>query len=221
MEERLGERRAKAMGTDAPDLNMRHRRIAVPKDAVAQSDSSSGGSSFGQTISRPFQTSGTSSSAAAEDDPVSLKTEPKVGVELYVAVAHLYLESGKFTEAEDQYQQAYKIAPNDIRVLLGYAMLKDQVNQPQEALKFDQQAEKKYPKQASVYNNLSIHYVRYNMVREAIEAGRRAVALRPREPRYRNNLAPLLVEAGDAQEASSNFARSTTSPWPTTIWASC
>ena len=135
------------------------------------------------------------------DDPISLKTQAKAGAELYVAVARLYVESGKFTEAEEQYQQAMKKFPNDIRVLLGYAMLKDQMNQPQEALKFYQQAEKKHPKQPAVYNNLAVHYVRCGMVREAIEAAQRAVELRPREPRYRNNLAAILVEAGMPQEA--------------------
>ena len=150
-----------------------------------------------------FQGLGRSStpSPSQDDDPISLKTPPKVGVELYVAVARLYVESGKFTEAEEQYQQAMKMAPNDIRALLGYAMLKDQMNQPQEALKLYQQAQQKYPKDPSVYNNQAIHYVRNGMVREAIEAGRRAAELRPREPRYRNNLAAIFVEAGMPQEA--------------------
>ena len=130
-----------------------------------------------------------------------MKTPPKVGVELYVAVARLYIESGKFTEAEEQYQQAMKMAPSDIRVLLGYAMLKDQMNQPQEALSFYKQAQQKHPKDPSVYNNLAVHYVRCGMVRDAIEAGRRAADLRPREPRYRNNLAAIYVEAGMPQEA--------------------
>ena len=116
-------------------------------------------------------------------------------------MADLYVESGKFTEAEAQYQQAMKKAPDDIRVLLGYAMLKDQMHQPQEALKFYQQAEQKHPKQPSVYNDLAVHYARWDMVPEAIEAAQRAVDLRPREPRYRNNLAALLVEAGMPQEA--------------------
>ena len=130
-----------------------------------------------------------------------MKTPPKVGVELYVAVARLYVESGKFTEAEEQYQQAMKMAPGDIRVLLGYAMLKDQVNQPQEALNFYKQAQQKHPKDPSVYNDLAVHYVRFGMLREAIEAGRRAADLRPREARYRNNLAAIYVEARMPQEA--------------------
>ena len=138
---------------------------------------------------------------SGHNDPIALKTKGKAGVELYVAVARLYVVSGKFAEAEEQYQQAMKTAPNDIRVLLGYAMLKDQTNEPQVALKYYQKAEQKYPKQPAVYNDLAIHYSRYGMIREAIEAAQRAVELRPREPRYRNNLAALLVEDARPQEA--------------------
>ena len=130
-----------------------------------------------------------------------MKSPGKAGVELYVAVANLHIQSGKFTEAEEQYQLAMKIGPDDIRVLLGYARLKDQMKQPEEALKYYRRAEKKYPKQASVYNNLAVHYVRCGQLGEAIEAGRRAVELRPREPRFRNNLAAVFVEAGLPQEA--------------------
>ncbi len=118
-----------------------------------------------------------------------------------MAVATLYAQSGRFTEAEQQFQQAKKLAPNDLRVLLGYAMLKDQMNQPEEALKFYKEAEQKHPKEASVYNDLAVHYARHDMTREAIEAAQHAVDLRPREARYRNNLAALLVEAGMPQEA--------------------
>jgi cytochrome c-type biogenesis protein CcmH/NrfG len=135
------------------------------------------------------------------DDPILLKNQKKPGVELYVAVAHLNTETGKFPEAEDQYRQAAKIAPDDIRVLLGYAMLKDQMNQPDESLKLYQQAAKKHPNEPAVYNNLAVHFIRYNRVPEAIEASKKAVELRPHEPRYRNNLAALLVEAGLTQEA--------------------
>ncbi len=170
-------------------------------DAVAQSGSSSGGffgGLFGgsSTPARPA-----SDTVQNPDDPILLKNQKKPGVELYVAVAHLYTETGKFADAEEQYRQAAKIAPDDIRVLLGYAMLKDQMNQPDEAIKLYQQAEQKHPKEPSVYNNLAVHFIRYDMVREAIEASRHAVDIRPHEPRYRNNLAALLVEAGQPQEA--------------------
>ncbi|MGO9115541.1 MAG: tetratricopeptide repeat protein [Thermoguttaceae bacterium] len=177
--------------------------LMMAKEAAAQNNSSLSWWPFGQSNNGGSKNSAqsTTPSASPADDPISLKTPAKAGVELYVAVANLYIQSGKFTEAEEQYQQAMKSAPTDIRVLLGYAMLKDQMNQPEEALKFYQQAEKKHPKQPSVYNNLAVHYVRRGMVGAAIEAARHAVDLRPSEPRYRNNLAALLVEAGSPQEA--------------------
>ena len=177
--------------------------LTAAREAAAQTDSASGGSSFGQSITSGFQNLGGSTTPppSQAEDPISLKTPAKAGVELYVAVARLYAESGKLTEAEEQYQQAMKKFPNNIHVLLGYAMLKDQMNQPEEALKLYRQAEQKHPKQAAVYNNLAVHYARWGMVREAIEAGQRAVELHPREARYRNNLAALLVEAGMPQEA--------------------
>lgn len=170
-------------------------------DAHAQTNSSGGsflGGLFGGS-SKPAPPP--SDAGQAEDDSIALKNKKTPGVELYVAVAQLYTETGKYAEAEDQYRQAVKVEPNDIRVLLGYAMLKDQMNQPDEALKFYQQAEEKHAKQPAVYNNLAIHFIRRGMLPEAIEAAQHAVDLRPNEPRYRNNLAALLVEAGRPQEA--------------------
>jgi Tfp pilus assembly protein PilF len=170
---------------------------------TAREAAADSGGFFGGLFSRSSTPAPQANEASQNsDDPMLLKNGPKKpGVELYVAVAHLYTETGKFADAEDQYKQAAKIAPDDIRVLLGYAMLKDQMNQPGEALKLYQQAEQKHPKQPAVYNNLAVHFIRYGMVREAIEAARHAVDLRPHEPRYRNNLAALLVEAGLPQEA--------------------
>ncbi len=169
--------------------------VLVAEKAAAQTNTSSGW--------WPFNRSTTSSPSQDKDydDAIALKKQAKPSVELYVSVAHLYVVSGKFAEAEGQYQQAMKIAPDDMRVLLGYATLKDQMNQPQEAMKFYLKAQQKYPKQPPVYNDLAVHYVRFGMVREAMAAAQHAVELSPREPRYRNNLAALLVEAGMPQEA--------------------
>ncbi len=169
-------------------------------EAVAQTNGSSGG--FFSGLFGPSKPAPPPSDPAQDSgDPLRVDNQKKPGVELYVAVAQLYITTGKFAEAEDQFRKAMKIGPDDIRVLLGYAMLKDQTNQPDEAIKLYLQAEKKHPKEPSVYNNLAVHFVRYGMTREAIEAARHAVNLRPMEPRYRNNLAALLVEAGQFREA--------------------
>jgi tetratricopeptide (TPR) repeat protein len=169
--------------------------LLAAEDAAAQNNTSSGWWPFGQS------SSAASGQDKQLDDSISLKTQGKAGVELYVALANFYVVSGKFPEAEAQYQEAMKKAPSDIRVLLGYAKLKDQMNRPQEAQKLYQTALEKHPKQPSVHNDLAVHYVRYGMLREAIESGQHAVELSPREPRYRNNLAAILVEAGYPQEA--------------------
>ncbi len=176
--------------------------VMATSPAAAQTNGSSGGwfgGLFGHS-STPAQPPADSPQDSA--DPLRVdNTKKKPGVELYVAVAHLYITTGKFAEAEDQFQQAQKIDKDDIRVQLGYAMLKDQMNQPEEAIKLYLQAEKKHPKDPSVYNNLAVHFIRYNMLPQAIEAAKHAVELRPMEPRYRDNLAALLVETAQFREA--------------------
>jgi Tfp pilus assembly protein PilF len=165
-------------------------------DAFAQNNTSSSWSLFGHS-------SPSTSTLDSPSDEISLSAQPKAkpGVELYVAVAKLYVQNGKYALAEDQYQEALKRAPNDLSVLLPYAKLKDQIKQPDEAMKLYQHALEKHPKDSSVYNDLAVHYSRWNMDREAIEAEQHAVALRPSEPLYRNNLAAVLVEVGRTREA--------------------
>jgi Tfp pilus assembly protein PilF len=176
----------------------------MAENALAQSDTSSGEWSLSQPFGNWFSKPSPPAHAPAPtpaNDPISLQNPGKAGVELHVAVANLYVESKKYAEAEEQYRIAMKKAPGDVRVLLGYAMLKDKMGRPEEAWEFYQQAEKKYPQNAAVYNNLAIHFIRRDMLREAVAAAQRAVDLRPQEARYRNNLAVLLVEAGLPHEA--------------------
>jgi Tfp pilus assembly protein PilF len=139
--------------------------------------------------------------AVAADDPVSLQSKGKPGIDLYVAVARYNEESGRFAEAEGHYKRALQEWPNDLRLLLGYARLKDRLGESQEALRLYQRAAKANPREPAVPNNLAVHFARRGMLREAIGAQDRAIQLRPAEPRYRNNMAMLLVEAGRPQEA--------------------
>ncbi len=174
----------------------------------AQSEFTSG-PSFGQSVSESFHKMGeavTPTPAPKQtDDPISLKTESKPSVDLYVAVARLYEESNNLPAAEEEFKKALKLSATDLRVLLGYAKLKDRMNQPQEAIKFYQQAERKHPKEPTVFNNLAIHFAQRDMFREAIAAEQRAVELLPTEPRYHNNLATLFVEVGRTKEAYEQF----------------
>ena len=160
--------------------------------------------SFSESFSSGFTKLGQSMTpkpVKPTDDPVSLQTKGKAGVELYVAVARLYEESGRLEEAEQQYKRALKDAPNDLRVQLGYARLKDRMGNFKESLAMYQQAAQLHPQDPSAFNNLAVHYARHSMLREALGAMERAAQLRPKEAKYRNNMATLLVEMGKPQEA--------------------
>jgi len=155
--------------------------------------------SFSSSVKQAFTP--TPAPPSTSDDPVSLKSKGKPGIDLYVAVARMFEEAGKFAEAEEKYKRALQEAPNDTRPLLGYARLKDRLGEAQEALRLYQRAAKANPHEPVVFNHLAIHFARRGMLREAIGAEDRAIHLRPTEPRYRNNMAMLLVEAGRPQEA--------------------
>ena len=171
----------------------------APLVATAQSGSftdsiSSGVNKIGQAVTpKP--------AVKPSDDPVSLQSKGKPGIDLYVSVARLYEESGRFEEAEAQYKRALKESPKDLRVLLGYARLKDRMKDPQESLKIYQRAAQAHPQEPSVFNNMAVHYARGGMLRDAAGALDKAVQLRPKEPKYRNNMATLLVELGQPQQA--------------------
>jgi Tfp pilus assembly protein PilF len=181
--------------------------VLGPSAAFAQSSTPSVTSSITSGVTQSVERFGQAVTPAPTppEDPVSLRSKGKPGVELYVAVARLYEENGNFADAEAEYKRAEKVAPNDLRYLLGYAHLKDHVGEPAEALKLYQKAAKAHPDEPSVFNNLAVHFARQKMLREAADALDRAVQLRPREPRYRNNMATLMVELNRPEDAFNQF----------------
>jgi Tfp pilus assembly protein PilF len=135
------------------------------------------------------------------NDPISLSSPAKPGVELYVAVARLYEETGRLSEAEDQYKKGLKVAPGDLRALLGYARLKDRTGQADEALNLYREAVKAHPREPAVYNNMAVHYAHRGMLPMAAKAMRAAIQLRPQEVKYRDNIATVLIQLDRPQEA--------------------
>jgi Tfp pilus assembly protein PilF len=140
------------------------------------------------------------------DDPISLTTKAKPGIELHVAVARLYVESGKLTEAAKHYQEALRREPNNLPALLGYAHLKDLADEPAEARKLYLRAVKAHPKEAAAHNNLAMFYAGRGMLNEASAALARAIQLQPRNAKYRNNMAQLLVTMGRTTEAFAQLS---------------
>jgi len=141
------------------------------------------------------------SEAESFNDAISLKSNARPRVEVYVAVARLYEQSGKLAEAEQNYQLALKEKPQDLAALLGYAHLKEQLGKPDEAIKLYQQAAAAHRNDAAVFNNLGLCYARRDRLEEAAVAMERAVSLQPKNKLYRNNIAAVLVDAGRTHDA--------------------
>jgi len=140
-----------------------------------------------------------------EDDAISLKTKAKAGPDLFVAVAHLFEQSGKLAEAERQYQMALNERPDHLQALLGYARLKDVEGKPNEAMQLYQRAVRAHPRQASVHNNLGMFHARQNRLEESLASLNAAVQLEPNNPLYRNNIAAVLVDRGRPREAMAHL----------------
>jgi Tfp pilus assembly protein PilF len=139
---------------------------------------------------------------AAEDDPLRLDSEPKkMGPEVYVGAARLYENQQKFVEAEEAYNKALEIAPNDANALVGLARMHDRQGNPTKAIEFYHRAIKADPKSALAYNDLGLCFARQKQLDKALQCLGTAVRLQDDNPKYRNNLASVLVEAGRTEEA--------------------
>ena len=181
--------------------------------ALAQQTSPSNNESWPASISssvkRGFSNIGKaldpkpSHDAIPEDDAVSLKSKGKPGAELFVSVARLYVESGKLDDAEQQYKLALndKEKPDYLPALLGYAELKERLGQPDGAIQLYQRAVKAYPQEGSVHNNLGLCFARQGRLDEAVAAMTIAIQIAPKNPRYRNNIATVLVDQGKFRDA--------------------
>ena len=137
----------------------------------------------------------------APPDPTSLRSGAKPSPRLHVEVARLSEHAGRLDEAEQHYQEALRLAPDDMSAMLNYARLKDRQGKAGEAFELYRRAAETHPQEPSVFNYLGLHYDRRGMPNEAAETFAQAVRLKPAEPLYRNNLAHVLVQLGKLSEA--------------------
>jgi Flp pilus assembly protein TadD len=142
-----------------------------------------------------------------ESDPTSLahKSKPP-GADLYVATAKLYERRENFAAAEEQYERALKISPNDLGALVGYAHLLDRQGQLEHATNYYRQAVKHHPQDAAAHNDLGLCYARRGMLNESLAELSKAIELDPNKPLYRNNIATVFLEMGQPQKALSHLA---------------
>lgn len=135
------------------------------------------------------------------EDPTSLHTKPRVRPELYIAAAQVHESAGRLAQAENAFQQAFRLAPRYLPTHLAYARFKDRQHHSAEALEIYLRLAREYPNEATVFNDLGLYYARRGMNEEAIAAFERAVQLQPKRQLYRNNLAVVLVQS-DALDAA-------------------
>jgi tetratricopeptide (TPR) repeat protein len=141
------------------------------------------------------------------DDPLRLDRMPKkIGPEVYLGAARLLENQGSFAEAEGNYREALKVAPNDLAALIGLARLHDRQGQGQKAIELYQKAAQAHPTNGLVFNDMGLCYRRQQQLDKSLAAFRKAVELHPDNAKYRNNLAAALVDSGRGDEAYHELA---------------
>jgi tetratricopeptide (TPR) repeat protein len=136
------------------------------------------------------------------NDPTSLSSKPgKVGAAPFVAAGRLLENQNKLVEAQQKYEQALKAEPNDLTAMVSLARLHDRQGNGPQAVELYQRAIKAYPKTALVHNDLGLCYARQQQWARATESLNSAIALQPANPKYRNNMATVMVEMGRPDDA--------------------
>lgn len=146
------------------------------------------------------------SNSDASVDPVELayKSQPPGG-EVYTRLAELSENAGKLDQAANLYQKALDTEPDYVPALLGYAHLRDRQERLEEATQLYLQATQRTPDNASAHNDLGLCYARRGMLSESRASLERAVSLQPAKKLYRNNLATVLVELGQDEQAIAHL----------------
>ncbi|WP_254506876.1 tetratricopeptide repeat protein [Anatilimnocola floriformis] len=136
------------------------------------------------------------------DDPTSLDSKPKtMGPDVFIAAGRMYETQGKFPEALGQYEKALKAKPNDLASLVSIARLHDRQGNFPKAIEAYNKAAAAHPTSALVQNDIGLCYARNKDNKQAATALLHACNLAPKNPKYRNNLATILVENGQTEEA--------------------
>lgn len=143
----------------------------------------------------------------SKTDPISLgfasgPTTPS----LYVAMAQMSDQGGNTAHARSMYQQALKIDEKNLDALLGLARMEDREGNLQEALRYYQQAVNNHPEDARALNDLALCQARCGDMQKSHELLSQAVKMRPDKQLYRNNIAKVLIEMNQIDQAAMHLA---------------
>ena len=89
---------------------------------------------------------------------------------------------------------------------MGFARMRDRLGEFDGAADLYKQATRRHPNRATAHNDLGMCCLRQNKPEEALAPLNKAVALDPKNPRYRNNLSTALVSLGRQDEALKHLS---------------
>lgn len=167
-------------------------------------------SSAGRTVSGAFKSATHKVSGALAikpkvtpaPDSVKLSNMPgQLSPIVFVRGAAFSESKGNMAGAQQQYEKALELDPNNVTTLIAYARFRDRIGDSNQAVEVYQRARTVQPNNATIWNDLALCHARRGEVESALGAMQRTVALKPDNVRYRNNLAAVLVQADRPEDA--------------------
>ena len=136
------------------------------------------------------------------DDPTSLATAtPPLSPDVYIASARMHQFSRNFDKATEFYNRVLELEPGNLDALVGFGRMLDRQNNYAEAATYYEQATSHHPANASAFNDLGLCYARQGKLAKSIQSLQTAIQLNPESKLYRNNIATVLVENNQLNEA--------------------
>lgn len=162
-------------------------------------------SKFSSAVKGMFKSKKNNADATASDDAPSDELKPP-SPEFYVTTARVELAAGNVVGEEKMYKEALRLDAKYLPAQLGLARMYDRRGNLETAMQYYVQAVKDHPESPTAYNDLGLCCARQQRFKESLEALNRAIGLAPDRALYRNNIATVLVQSGQIDEAFRNLA---------------
>ncbi|MEE3372966.1 MAG: tetratricopeptide repeat protein [Planctomycetota bacterium] len=157
----------------------------------------------GTAISSVFRSE---SDNGLQGDPTSLTNLPKkIDATVYEKAAEVLEKRGDFTGALEQYEKGLEVEPNHSLMLVKQARLLTRLGEYELAEKSYQRAIQAASDEVLPVHDLGLFYAERGRVDAALTMLAMAVKLAPENPRYRNNLARVLIDVDRVDDAVSQL----------------
>ncbi|HEX3872027.1 MAG TPA: tetratricopeptide repeat protein, partial [Pirellulales bacterium] len=176
-------------------------------NAIQKIGTSISESSVARTVSGTFSKASQKMSDAVHPRPLelpdnlSMSKPAKPSADVYVSVARIQEKHGNGDEAIEKYKRALEIDPDHLAALVGLGRAYDRQNRLDDAMKCYLHAVEKHPHEAGAMNDLALCFARQGKYADSMETLRLAIREQPDKVLYRNNLATVMVEIDQVDEA--------------------